>query len=109
MTASQPLQDRNAVQEIWARAEALLAKSRAAGSASLADVEQLVADVNALAADSAYWYMRTDYFRESYRLAKGYTDDELNALLVMDEATKPHRRPCRFPFSPDCTCEEAAQ
>lgn len=88
------------------RTEKLLAECRETGTASLAAVEQLAEAVHTLAADSDHWYSRADYWRESYRLAKGLSFDELSALEVMDEATKPHARPCRFPFTPDCTCAE---
>lgn len=57
-----------------------------------------------LLADNDEWYRRADYWRESYRLAKGLTDDELNARVAIEEATRMHQRPCRFPASPDCEC-----
>ena len=49
-------------------------------------------------------YMKADYWREGYRLAKGLSDDELNARVAVDEAMRPHLPPCRFPSSPDCSC-----
>lgn len=106
MSAPQPLEGTGAVQEIRNRAEAQLARCRAAGSASLADVEQLVADIHALADDSNYWYGRADFFRESYRLTKGLSDDELNAQIAVQEAMRPHLPPCQFPNSPDCVCTD---
>ncbi|WP_331756691.1 hypothetical protein [Streptomyces decoyicus] len=57
-----------------------------------------------LLADNDEWYSRADHWRESYRLAAGMTDDELNARIAIDEATKRHPRPCPFPESPDCSC-----
>lgn len=60
-----------------------------------------------LLADSDHWYSSADSWRESYRLAKGMSDDELNALIAISEATKMHPRPCQFPDTPDCTCPDA--
>jgi hypothetical protein len=92
------------VAKIRERADRLMAKCRQRGTASLADIEQLVGELHTLADDSDYWYRKADFFRESYRLAKGLTDDELDARMVIDEATAPHPSPCRWPSSPDCTC-----
>lgn len=94
------------VAKIRERTDRLMAECRQRGTASLGDIEQLVGGIHTLADDSDHWYSKADYWRESYRLAKGLSFDELSALEVMDEATKPHARPCRFPFTPDCTCAE---
>lgn len=71
------------------------------------DAPQLREIALQLLADSDHWYARADYWRESYRLAKGMSDDELNALIAISEATKRHPRPCQFPDTPDCTCPDA--
>lgn len=100
----EPITNTNGVNDIRTRTDAVLAKLDAGTPVTADEIRQMGTDIKTLAADSDHWYSRADYFRESYRLAKGYTDDELNARLVMDEATKPHPAPCRFPASPDCTC-----
>lgn len=58
-----------------------------------------------LFASSNYWYKCADYWRESYRIAKGLTGDELNARIAMQEVMRLHAQPCRFLNSPDCTCD----
>lgn len=72
-------------------------------------VQELREIARKLLADSDEWYSKADYWRESYRLAKGLSDDELNAHIVLEEATLRHSRPCRFPDTPDCTCAPEAK
>lgn len=95
--------DTNAVADIRTRTQALIAKLDAGSDLTTAEVRQMAADVLALADDSDHWYAEADGFRESYRLAKGLSDDELNAQLAIDEAARPHRRPCEFPNTA-CVC-----
>lgn len=59
--------------------------------------------------DNDKWYAQADRWRESYRIAAGLTDDELNARMVIEEATRRHPRPCQFPDSPECVCESEAK
>lgn len=68
------------------------------------EAERLLAELDRVRAERDELHSKADFWRESYRLAKGYTDDELNARVAIDEATTPHLPPCRFPSSPDCTC-----
>lgn len=95
--------DTNAVANIRTRTQALIAKLDGGSDVTTADVRQLAADLFALADDSDHWYRQADYWRESYRLVKGLTDDELNAQVAIEEAARPHRRPCRFPNTA-CVC-----
>ena len=95
-------------------ADARIAELGAASSSRTAadeqpEAEQLRADLVRVRAERDELYSKADFWRESYRLAKGYTDDELNARVAIDEATRLHRHPCRFPSSPDCTCKGGGQ
>jgi hypothetical protein len=105
-TSHTPITNTNAVNTIRTRATAVLANLDAGRPVTADDIRQMAADIATLAADSDHWYAQADRFRESYRLAKGLTGDELNAQAVIDEATRAHRPPCRFPFSPGCDCPE---
>lgn len=96
----------NAVNDIRTRTDTVLASLDAGRPVTADDIRQMAADIHTLAADSDHWYAQADGFRESYRLAKGLTDDELNAQVAIDEATRPHPAPCRFPFSPGCDCPD---
>lgn len=60
-----------------------------------------------LLADNDYWYTDADCWRESYRLVKGLTNDEINAMTAMRDASRIHPRPCNFPHVA-CTCEDGA-
>ncbi|MGW7001359.1 hypothetical protein ACWGCW_00680 [Streptomyces sp. NPDC054933] len=62
-----------------------------------------------LLAETDRLHGRADYWREGYRIATGQTDDELNAQTVIEEATARHPRPCRWPDSPHCDCEDDDQ
>jgi hypothetical protein len=56
-----------------------------------------------LLADNDAQYAEADYWRESYRIAKGLSDDEMNAMLAVRDATEPHPGPCLFPCGA-CLC-----
>lgn len=58
-----------------------------------------------LLADNDAQYAEADSWRESYRLVKGLTDDEMNAMIAVDDAAKPHPRPCHFPHEA-CLCDK---
>lgn len=55
--------------------------------------------------ESGYWYMDADYWRESYRLVKGLSNDEIGAIIAVREASRCHPRPCRFPLNA-CVCTD---
>lgn len=57
-----------------------------------------------LLADNDAQYMEADYWRESYRLAKGLSYDEIGAIIAVRDASKAHPRPCRFPHEA-CLCD----
>lgn len=58
-----------------------------------------------LLGDNDAQYMEADYWRESYRLAKGLSNDEIGAIIAVRDASKAHPRPCRFPHEA-CVCED---
>jgi len=60
----------------------------------------------ALLADNDAQYMEADYWRESYRLAKGLSNDEIGAIIAVRDASKAHPRACWFPHEA-CTCDHA--
>jgi hypothetical protein len=95
--------DTNTVNGIRTRTQALIAKLNSGSTPTTVEVRQMAADLLAVADDSDHWYQQADFFRESYRLTKGLSEDELNAQLAIEEASRPHRRPCRFPNSA-CVC-----
>lgn len=57
-----------------------------------------------LLADNDAQYMEADYWRESYRLAKGLSNDEIGAIIAVRDASKAHPRPCSFPHEA-CLCD----
>jgi hypothetical protein len=57
-----------------------------------------------LLADNDAQYAEADYWRESYRLAKGLSNDEIGAIIAVRDASKSHPRPCRFPHEA-CVCD----
>lgn len=63
--------------------------------------------VAALLAENDRLYSEADGWRESYRIVKGLSDDELNAQVAVQEATARHAAPCRWPDEPDCACDDA--
>lgn len=101
---SAPLYDTNAVQTIRVRTQELKARLADGATPTAVEVEQLIADALVLADDSDHWYQRADYFRESYRIVKGLSDDELNAQMAVEDATRAHPRPCWFPHE-ICVCD----
>ncbi len=71
---------------------------------ALTDIRDLLAEAKRARADADDQCAEADYWRESYRLAKGLTDDEINAIIAVRDASKAHPRPCRFPHEA-CVCE----
>ncbi|HEY6117127.1 MAG TPA: hypothetical protein VI172_14340 [Candidatus Dormibacteraeota bacterium] len=72
------------------------------------DARALLAETLRARADSDAQYKEADYWRESYRLAKGLSDDEIGAITAVRDATpKPHRPPCWFPHETR-TCPDEA-
>jgi len=49
-------------------------------------------------------YTEADYWREGYRLAKGLSDEEINAMTAVRDAFQVHPQPCWFPHK-RCVCE----
>jgi hypothetical protein len=75
------------------------------GTASPDDLRELLAETKRARADSDTQYGEADRWRENYRIAKGLSDEEINAMIAVRDATAPHPRPCRFPHEA-CACDE---
>jgi hypothetical protein len=56
-----------------------------------------------LLADNDAQHGEVERWRESYRIVKGLSDDELNAMIAADDAAEAHPRPCWFPHEA-CVC-----
>jgi hypothetical protein len=74
-----------------------------AGTASPTDLRELLAETKRARTDADRQHSEALGWMESYRLAKDLTDDELAAMIAMDDAVKGHRAPCWFPCEP-CVC-----
>ncbi|MFJ9633788.1 hypothetical protein ACIRU8_39450 [Streptomyces sp. NPDC101175] len=69
------------------------------------DLRELLEETKRARADSDKQYAEADYWRESYRLTKGLSDDEIGTIIAVRDATpKPHPRPCEFPHEA-CNCD----
>jgi hypothetical protein len=79
-----------------------------AGSASPDDVRELLAEAKRARDEWGTQYMEADYWRESYRLAKGLSFDEIGAIIAVRDASQCHPRPCGFPFKA-CVCDDEAE
>lgn len=71
------------------------------------DLHELLAETKRARADSDTQYAEADYWRESYRLTKGLSDEEINAITAVRDAAQAHARPCWFPHE-TCTCDNSA-
>lgn len=58
-----------------------------------------------LLVDNDAQHGEADRWRENYRIVKGLSDDEINAMTAVRDATKPHPRPCHFPHEA-CLCDD---
>lgn len=74
-----------------------------AETASPDDLRELLAETKRARADADTQYTEADYWREGYRLTKGLSDDEINAMMAVRDAAKAHPRPCCFPHEA-CVC-----
>lgn len=70
-----------------------------------ADLRELLAETKRAREDSDAQYSEADYWRESYRLVKGLSDDEIGVIIAVRDATRAHPRPCWFPHEA-CICED---
>lgn len=104
-------------EEHAARPDAVPSQAQAMPAARLADLEaainspagapthdlrELLAETKQARTDADTQYTEADYWRESYRLAKGLTNDEIGAAR---DASKAHPRPCGFPHE-TCACDD---
>lgn len=71
---------------------------------SPADLAELIAETKRAREDSDAQYSEADYWRESYRLLKGLSNDEIGAIIAVRDASKAHPRPCDFPHE-TCICD----
>lgn len=69
------------------------------------DADELREIAVTLLADNDAQHNEIERWRESYRIVKGLSDDELNAMIAVDDATKVHPRPCWFPHEA-CLCDD---
>lgn len=69
------------------------------------DVQALLAETKRARTYGDDQYMEADYWREGYRLAKGLSDEEINAIVAVRDASRAHRPPCWFPHEA-CVCDE---
>ena len=67
------------------------------------DADELREIALTLLTDNNAHYAEADYWRESYRLVKNLSNEEIGAIIAVREATKAHPRPCRFPHEA-CLC-----
>lgn len=67
------------------------------------DARDLLTEALRARADADAQYTEADYWREGYRLVKGLSDDEINAMTAVRDAAKAHPRPCWFPHEA-CVC-----
>lgn len=75
------------------------------GSASPDDLRELLAEVKRARTYGDAQYMEADYWREGYRLVQGLSNDEINAMIAVRDASKCHPRPCNFPHKA-CVCDD---
>ena len=68
------------------------------------DARELLAEAKRARTDSGEQYMEADYWRESYRLAKGLSVSQIGAIIAVRDASKSHPRPCWFPHEA-CVCD----
>ncbi|MET8585709.1 hypothetical protein ABZX39_33300 [Streptomyces collinus] len=68
------------------------------------DLRDLLAEAKRARADSDTQYSEADYWRESYRLAKGLSDEEVGAIIAVRDASRAHPMPCWFPHEA-CLCD----
>lgn len=86
------------------RITAIEAAVNSPGGPSIDDIRALLAEAKRARADSDTQYSEADYWRESYRLAKGLSNEEIGAIIAVRDASKAHPRPCWFPHEA-CTCD----
>ncbi|MEU5900414.1 hypothetical protein [Streptomyces venezuelae] len=87
------------------RLNALDAALNSSGALSASDARELLAEAKRAQEDSDQQYADADYWRESYRLAKGLSTDEIGAIIAIRDASKVHPRPCTFPHAA-CVCDD---
>jgi hypothetical protein len=85
------------------RLAAIEAAVNGPAGASADDIRALLAEAKRARTDADEQYMEADYWRESYRLAKGLSNDEIGAIIAVRDASKAHPRPCQFPHEA-CLC-----
>lgn len=85
------------------RLAAIEAAINSPAGATLDDLRELLAEARRARVDADDQYSEADYWRESYRLAKNLTDEEIGAIIAIRDATRSHPGPCSFPFEA-CLC-----
>ena len=69
------------------------------------DMQDLLAEAKRARTEADDQYMEADYWRESYRLAKNLSSEEIGAIIAVRDASKVHPRPCGFPHKA-CVCDD---
>jgi hypothetical protein len=87
------------------RLAAIEAAVNSPAGASVDDIRELLAEAKRARTDADDQYTEADYWRESYRLTKGLSNDEIGAIIAVRDASKAHPRPCRFPHEA-CLCDD---
>lgn len=75
-----------------------------AGNTTPEDLRELLTEVKRARTYGDDQYTEADYWRESYRLTKGLTMDEISAMTAVRDAFQVHPRPCWFPHK-GCVCD----
>lgn len=70
---------------------------------SAEDLRELLAETKRARTAEDTQYTEADYWRESYRLVKNLTNDEVGAIIAVRDASRSHPGPCRFPHEA-CVC-----
>ncbi|MEW2434396.1 hypothetical protein AB0952_09470 [Streptomyces caniferus] len=88
-----------------ARLAALESAVENTGSLPDPQLRELLDELKRARCEADEQYTEADYWRESYRLAKGLSFDEIGAIIAVRDASRAHPRPCRFPHEA-CCCED---
>lgn len=75
------------------------------GDLSAGQLRELLGELKRARQDADDQYMEADFWRESYRLAKDLSHNEIGAIIGVRDAFRVHPRPCNFPHKA-CRCDD---